>query len=118
MEQNPLYNTVLRDVLNANVPDTLADAEALAADPESGWTKYPVHKAAFHAPWLGNKKFVGPQGRMEAVYDKDGDLVDNPAWKGTFNYYDANTNAGGHTKADVAPWFDVVDVKLSDYFSN
>lgn len=95
---NKNLHTIFRDSLNANVPTTKLGAS------EAGWTKMPFYKNLFHGWYKGNVKFVSPDGYREAVYSSRGSLVTDNKHKGTFNFYDPNTDAAGHWDADVVPY--------------
>lgn len=65
---------------------------------------YLLKKNIFHAPFK-NDKYLAPDGRMEGVYNKEtGKIVKNNDTKGTFNFYDPNTQPSNHKKVDVEPY--------------
>ena len=51
-----------------------------------------------------NQKWVSPDGRQEAIYDPDGDLVTDPRDYGTYNFASPTDNGAGHFVDDVLPW--------------
>ena len=54
-------------------------------------------------PDNSNRKVVSPDGHSEYVYDKNDDLVEDPANKGTYNYYSPD-NWFGHSLFDILPY--------------
>ncbi|MCL7931205.1 RHS repeat-associated core domain-containing protein [Halomonas llamarensis] len=54
----------------------------------------------------GNRKFVSPNGRSEAVFDCNDDLVTGPANAGTYNFFGPRFMGGvPHGVADVLPYY-------------
>ena len=51
-----------------------------------------------------NKVFVSKDGRMEGVYDKNGDLVTNCVNQGSFNYFNRKLEPLKHFEFDTLPW--------------
>ena len=51
-----------------------------------------------------NKKFVSPDGKYEAIYDEDNNLVTDSRDVGTYNYASPNKDPLGHAIKDVLPW--------------
>ena len=51
-----------------------------------------------------NQKWVSPDGRQEAIFDTDGDLVTDPRDYGTYNFGSPTENGVGHFIDDVIPW--------------
>jgi hypothetical protein len=76
---------------------------------DSGWRQLPQKMSIFHQMGTGqqgNTKWVSTDGHMEAVYDKDGYLVESDENVGTYNYYSPNGLSGvAHTVVDVLPWY-------------
>ena len=58
----------------------------------------------FTSPERNNKKYVSPDGKFEAIYSKNGDLVDDPRDVGTYNFISPNKDGLGHFIVDVVPW--------------
>ena len=69
-----------------------------------GWILQPPGRSIYHQHGLGrsNRKYLSPDGAMEGVYDKDGNLVTSAANQGTFNY---ESNDFGHLIYDVIPYW-------------
>jgi len=67
-----------------------------------GFRLCPPAASRFHQP---GKKYVGPDGRWEAVYDENGNLDTNPKTMGTYNYYDYEYEPIEHIICDVIPFF-------------
>ena len=54
----------------------------------------------------GNRKFVSPNGRSEAVFDCNDDLVTDLANAGTYNFFGPRFMGGvPHGVADVLPYY-------------
>jgi len=51
-----------------------------------------------------NMKYVSPDGRSEAIFDSEGDLVTAPEDYGTYNFSSPNEDPVGHFYMDVLPW--------------
>lgn len=69
-----------------------------------------------------NKVYVGPEGRREAVYDKDGELVQDGINDGSYNFFHPSEQPLNHFSADISPWIvwgqsktDVTTVKSRIY---
>jgi hypothetical protein len=88
-----------RSILNTNVPATRAQA----VSPEFGFVKQSFWANLFHNPFQ-NTKYLSPDGHMEAVFDRKGNLVRSDDYKGTFNFY-SPSQAADHKAADVDPFF-------------
>jgi len=60
----------------------------------------------FTSPDHSNVKYTSPDGTMEAIYDKNGDLVTDPRDVGTYNFYPSEKIFGffGHGVMDILPW--------------
>lgn len=91
-------NNSLRDVLNTHHPKNLAELE----NENPPWVKASILENAFHDP-LNNTKYVSPDGHRELILNKDGEVVTDPAFKQTFNFF-SKDDAWAHKLADVDPW--------------
>jgi len=83
----------------------LASTEQEAID--SGFIKTDESQAIFHQIGdgnEGNKKYLSPDGKREAVYDSKGKLVQDPVNTGTYNIVPAQTSMAGHFLTDVLPY--------------
>ena len=59
----------------------------------------------FSAPERDNKKYVSPDGKYEAIYDADENLVTDIRDVGTYNFVSPKEDGLGHFIKDVLPWF-------------
>lgn len=74
---------------------------------DSGWTKLKPSESVYHQIGYGNEnnaKYVSPNGKMEAVYNLRGNLVNDLANVGTYNY-SPPSDAIGHMLNDVIPYY-------------
>lgn len=53
---------------------------------------------------LGNLKFVSPDGHSELVFTEDGILVEGCLNKGTYNYFNPQTDSWNHFIYDMIPY--------------
>jgi len=51
-----------------------------------------------------NKKIVSLDGKYEAIYDSNGNIVKDPRDIGTYNYFNPDKNKVLHGIFDVVPW--------------
>ena len=58
----------------------------------------------FTAPNKDNIKYVSPDGKYEAIYDANGNLVTDPRDMGTYNHVPSTVSKVGHFICDVLPW--------------
>lgn len=86
------------DGRNKNNVAPLTEQEAIAL----GFEKCPPSAAVFHQP---GKKYIGPDGHWEAVYDDDGKLITDPGRMGSYNYYDYRRNPVLHFWFDMVPYW-------------
>ncbi|MEX2961985.1 RHS repeat domain-containing protein [Microbulbifer sp. TYP-18] len=94
---NKNLHTIYRRILNSNVPQTSAAAQA------AGFRKLGFFKSLFHNP-ASNSKWVGPGGHLEGVYNRRSGTIDvSNRYGGTFNFY-GPSNASAHKLADVDPY--------------
>ncbi|ASJ76272.1 RHS repeat-associated core domain-containing protein [Granulosicoccus antarcticus] len=74
-----------------------------------GWTQLTRNESIYHRMGEGNdgnRKFVSPNGRSEAVFDCDDNLVITAANGGTYNFFGPRFLGGiPHGIADVLPYF-------------
>lgn len=89
---------------NLNMP-----VESLPATPEEaekwGWddgVAADCHQ--FTSPDKSNVKYVSPDGRSEAIFTSEGELVTAPEDYGTYNFAVSNEDPIGHFYMDVFPW--------------
>lgn len=71
------------------------------------WVRMSWAKSAFHRLGKGaekNVKYVSPDGRHEAVYDQNGNLVTSDENMGTYNFVGPD-DGFGHFREDVAPYW-------------
>ena len=72
------------------------------------WLKLPWYFSIVHGVFQGNRKFIGlgdNRGR-EAVYSVEGDLVTDPRYAGTFNFFDPTQQGTAHFWIEfVLEWF-------------
>jgi hypothetical protein len=70
------------------------------------WTRLPDWQSIYHRHGAGreNSKFVSPNGKCEAVYDKYGNPVSDDQNLGTYNFA-APSNPIGHFLLDVLPYW-------------
>ncbi|HED40876.1 MAG TPA: RHS repeat-associated core domain-containing protein [Chromatiales bacterium] len=84
------------------------------------WTQSIPDESIYHTMGPGNesnRKFVSPDGRSEAVFDIDDNLVTDPGNAGTFNIFDPALLGGvPHAIVDVAPYF-ILGSSPSDMFN-
>ena len=82
-----------------NLPP-LTEQEAI----EKNWEMQPPGRSIYHQHGLGseNKKYLSPDGTMEGVYDRKGNLVTSAANQGTYNYGVSDTE---HMVVDVIPYW-------------
>ncbi len=75
---------------------------------EGEWRKLSAAKSIYHQHGDGgkyNRKFVSKNGKHEAVYDKNGNLVTDDENQGTYNYASPD-DWFGHFLYDILPyWF-------------
>ncbi|RUO17976.1 hypothetical protein CWE08_12130 [Aliidiomarina iranensis] len=98
---NENLHKVYRGILNSNVPQTMPGAS-------SNFVRLPWYKSIFHNPWYApwqNSKWVGRNGgHLEAVYNRQGNLVSSNDYMGTFNFFGPD-QIRAHKAADVDPYF-------------
>lgn len=58
----------------------------------------------FTSPDKTNRKYVSPDGKLEAIFDKNGNLVTASEDCGTYNFSDPTEDPIGHFYMDVLPW--------------
>jgi len=82
------------------MPQSVNDAISLR------WQELPLSQSVFHARngRFLNRKFVSPDGRREAVYDKCGNLVTDNINMGTHNF-SPPWDGWGHFWDDVLPYY-------------
>ncbi|AQQ10435.1 Cell wall-associated polypeptide CWBP200 [Sedimentisphaera cyanobacteriorum] len=72
---------------------------------DRGWKELIGLQAMYHQMGQGNgnnRKFISPSGKCEVVYDSDGNILTNPANRGTYNY---GTNWFTHFILDMVPYY-------------
>ena len=63
-------------------------------------------------PGVKNKKYVDETGRMEVIYDNNGNLVTDPRDIGTYNFMPSDgidprkPENKWHYKLDMLPWYE------------
>lgn len=100
-----------RNELNI-VPQNLSEMISLnkSLPPDKRWKLLPVKGSLYHMQGNSgefNLKFVSPDGFCEAVYNKQGILLNefnDPINMGTFNYAAGMHEKDAHTKYDVEPY--------------
>lgn len=70
------------------------------------WTRLPDWQSKYHrhGNGSGNSKFVSPDGKCEAVYSREGELVTNDENMGTYNF-GPPSDPISHFFRDVAPYW-------------
>ena len=58
----------------------------------------------FTSPDKTHRKYVSPDGKLEVIFDKDGNMVTASEDYGTYNFASPNENPIGHFYMDVLPW--------------
>lgn len=87
-----------RNELNSNLPNTAAEAK------EKGWHTVIANAHQFTNDDNDNIKYVSPDGKQEAVYDKKGNMIKNALDMGSYNYCPSEKSYYGHFKYDIMPW--------------
>jgi RHS repeat-associated protein len=80
---------------------------------DSGWTECSGLTSLYHKMGYdedgqsneGNRKFISPSGKCEAVYDVKGKLVTDPVNSGTYNFYNYKRDPLKHYLYDVVPYY-------------
>lgn len=84
------------------------------------WTELTPEESIYHRMGEGNdgnRKFVSPNGRSEAVFDCNDDLVTDPANAGTYNFFGPRFMGGvPHGVTDVIPYY-IFGTSPSDMFN-
>ena len=84
------------------------------------WTELTPEESIYHRMGEGNdgnRKFVSPNGRSEAVFDCNDDLVTDPANAGTYNFFGPRFMGGvPHGVTDVLPYY-IFGTSPSDMFN-
>ena len=96
----PFFKHMFR---NANQPDVPRSADEAR---EADWRQMSEFESEFHRRGPNgdeNTKWIDPEGKMEAVYDGNGELVTDELNGGTFNYTSPDDWAG-HFRDDVLPF--------------
>ena len=73
--------------------DTLGWDDGVAAD---------CHQ--FTSPDKTNRKYVSPDGKLEVIFDKNGEIVTASEDYGTYNFASPGNDPIGHFYMDVLPW--------------
>ena len=93
-----IEHVYIRGDLNSDLPPNIKAADA------AGWI--PGVAADYHnIGTSGNVKYVSPDGKREAIYDLNENLVTDPTNMGTYNYANPIDNIIGHIFYDVFPYF-------------
>jgi RHS repeat-associated protein len=108
----------VRQSHNTNLPETAQDAETAGwrnsnersdENPNGGGPKALCHQFSAprpHDPSTNNIKYVSPDGKREAIYDYNGNMVTDPRDIGTYNFSPSGSILGsiGHFCFDMLPW--------------
>ncbi|SHL04248.1 RHS repeat-associated core domain-containing protein [Desulforamulus aeronauticus] len=71
------------------------------------WIKLPKSKSVLHQIGEGNEsnvKYISPNGKMEAIYNSQGNLVIDPVNKGTYNFA-SPSDPSNHFYYDMLPYY-------------
>lgn len=93
-----LIHTVLRTLLNVGLPEN----PQLAL--EQGWKRLPAYRNIFHGAHKGFVKYTDQDGLREVVYTIYGDIIEDPKYAGSFNFFDPVSMPKMHWKADISPY--------------
>jgi RHS repeat-associated protein len=86
-----------------------------------GWRELSPEESVFHTMGEGNegnRKFISPDGKSEAVYGKNGCLVTDPLNAGSYNFADPQLAPWKHAFMDVLPYFILGNTPEDQYTSD
>lgn len=92
------FRSALKKVSDGSVDKDLIGAVFLVLSHTSETESHRMRGAS------GNRLYLSPDGKQEAVYDSDGKLVRDGFNDGTYNYFHPSKEPLGHFFFDITPW--------------